>query len=507
MMPLRVVGLGRGDLQALERLQQENLDFPVVISPSPPQFLAGYLEEKGKYLVDLADGFCKSAGRLSVEAWKEELARFIVEKWKNEPRTVLALPGKPEHGGGLLQALRREAALDADFSLEIVPGEDIRTELIIFLEEELETTFSGSVTLVDAWQLAQVKNELPGELVVTGVCSAQQLPGIRDWLLRWYPSNQPVHVLQFGDEGVLSRVDTSSLDALGQKDQFRGWFHLHLPPSGRHLLGDMIFMMEQLRAPDGCPWDRKQDHKSLQPYLVEEAYEVIAAIQEGDSVELCEELGDLLLQVVFHSCLAWEQGDFSLGDVVDGITRKIYRRHPHVFSGKEFHTVRDISQSWQEIKEEEKKEKQESRQGQKEKQKDQGRFSMPREFPALIKAQKVQKRAADVGFDWPDISGALDKLQEELEELKGAYSGGNLKKIEEEMGDLFFALVNVARFMGVDAELVLNQTVEKFKWRFQYIEEQVQLRGGDYNCFTLEELDCWWDEAKTREKNSRRFGE
>ena len=495
MGSLRVVGLGRGDEKALELILKLEPPAAAVICASLPGHLAHSLQETGLKLIDFEDKLSelgRLAGDFSLQETAVEAARSIVETWEKEPQAVLALPGKPERSSGLLQALRETAARNDGFSLEFHPGEDIRGELMDHLEADMpEVGFLKGVTLVDGYQLGQVTNVLPGELIITGIHGGLMLSRVRDELLRWYPLDHPVHFMHFDEKGTLSRVHASPLASLAQADPVVvGWMNLHLPLPRRYSLGDMIVMMEQLRAPDGCPWDRQQDHKSLKPYLIEEAYEVLAAIEDEDPPELCEELGDLLLQVVFHSCLAREQGDFDLWDVIDGITRKIYRRHPHVFADQKADTAHQVSLSWQAIKQEEKKEKK----------KESGRFVMPESFPALMKAQKVQKRAADVGFDWPDISGAFDKVQEEIEELKSAYSRGDREHVAEEMGDLFFALVNIARFMGVDSEMVLHHTVEKFKRRFQYIEEQVQDRGGDYSCFTLKELDHWWDEAKTREK-------
>ncbi len=489
---LRIVGLGRGDEKALEKILKLEPPAAGVISAELPGHLAHSLREAGLKLTDFEEEMPGEwAGDLPLQELAGEAARRVVEAWKKEPRAILALPGKPGRSSGLLQALRKTFVQENGFSIELFPGEEIRGEVLDHLEADMPGgDFSKGVTLVDGYQLDQVKNALPGTLVITGIHGRSMLPGIQEGLLRWYPSDHPVTFMQYDEKGNLSRVHASPLASIARADHVKGWVILHLPSPRRYSLGDMIAMMRQLRAPDGCPWDRQQDHQSLKPYLLEEAYEVLDAIEGGDPAELCEELGDLLLQVVFHSCLAREQGDFDLFDVIDGITRKIYRRHPHVFSDQKAETARQVSLNWQEIKQEEKRAKKKAS----------GRFVMPDAFPALMKAQKVQKRAADVGFDWPDISGAFDKVQEEIEELKSAYSRGNLEHVKEEMGDLFFALVNIARFMGVDSELVLHHTVEKFKRRFQYIEEQVQHRGGDYSCFTLEELDHWWDEAKAREE-------
>jgi tetrapyrrole methylase family protein/MazG family protein len=252
----------------------------------------------------------------------------------------------------------------------------------------------------------------------------------------------------------------------------------------------MAAMMAELRSPAGCPWDRQQDHRSLRPYLLEETYEVLEAIDSGVAADLCEELGDLLLQVVFHSELAREKGEFSFWEVVDGITRKIYRRHPHVFRQEKATDARAVSQRWQEIKLREKEQGGKSTH----------RFDLPPTLPALMKAQKIQKKAAAVGFDWPHVDGALAKVGEELRELEAERAAGNREKIEEEFGDLLFAMVNVARFLGVDAEQSLAAAIRKFTSRFAYIEEKVKASGKDFKAFSLADLDYFWEEAKSRNK-------
>ncbi len=242
--------------------------------------------------------------------------------------------------------------------------------------------------------------------------------------------------------------------------------------------------MEQLRK--NCPWDRRQTHYSLRPYMLEEAYEAIAAIESGDPDLLKEELGDVLLQVVFHSQLAREQGRFNLNDVINEVSAKLIRRHPHVFGKERYQTVSQVMQSWQQIKAAEKK-------------KDTKRsFGVDVGLPALTRAAKIQKRAAEKGFDWPDLTGAMDKLKEELSELENAYRQGAQGNIEEELGDVLFAAVNVARFLKVDPELALEKSLRKFLARFTYVEQQVKLSGQSFDKFTLEELDRWWEESKNK---------
>jgi len=242
---------------------------------------------------------------------------------------------------------------------------------------------------------------------------------------------------------------------------------------------ELIEIMERLLAPDGCPWDREQTHQSLQRYLIEECYEVIDAIQENNMDKLKEELGDVLLQVVFHAALASREGNFDFADVADTVKDKMVERHPHVFGSLQLKTSHDVLDRWEGFK----KEKKYILEG------------IPSMLPALMRAEKVQEKAARVGFDWPDVTGALEKVKEEMDELAQA---NNQQEIEEEMGDLLFAMVNVARFKGVEPEAALQACNDKFARRFNYIEDRVRLQGKKFNQLSLEELDLLWDEAKGR---------
>lgn len=257
----------------------------------------------------------------------------------------------------------------------------------------------------------------------------------------------------------------------------------------------LLEIMAQLRHPEtGCPWDIRQDFASLIPYTLEEAYEVAEAAERGDVDDLREELGDLLLQVVFHSRIAEEQGHFDFEAVADSIAGKLIRRHPHVFADTRFATDEERHRFWEDSKQIERQEKGkttpvESVLGQ-----------IPRDLPALMTAQKLQKRAARHGFDWPDIEPVFDKLHEELDELKAACKAGDEVNIREELGDLLFVIANVARHLEVDAEACLRAGNAKFTRRFRHIESRVAERGSRMTDHTLDELDAYWDEAKALEK-------
>ncbi len=247
---------------------------------------------------------------------------------------------------------------------------------------------------------------------------------------------------------------------------------------------ELVGVMARLRRKDGCPWDREQSHESLKPYIIEETYEVLDAIDRKDDDELREELGDLLLQIVFHAQIAAEQSRFTMDDVAAAIVEKLKRRHPHVFGNVEVEDSREVLRNWEEIKKEEGK--------------DSVLDGVPDGLPALLKAQRVQEKVRRVGFDWESIGGTFDKVREEIGELEKAVKDGDQAGIEDEFGDILFSLVNVARFLGINAEESLRQTTKKFSHRFRYIENRIEEKGErPIEEYSLEELDALWNEAKS----------
>ena len=259
----------------------------------------------------------------------------------------------------------------------------------------------------------------------------------------------------------------------------------------------LIEIMAALRTPvSGCPWDLEQDFSSIAPYTIEEAYEVVDAIERGDFADLTDELGDLLLQVVFHARMGEEKGLFAFPDVVEAITRKLIRRHPHVFGDTAHLTPDEVKGLWAKIKGEEKAERA-ARRGGSEPHK--GLLvDVPRALPALSRAVKLQSKASTVGFDWNDARLVLDKIKEEIAECEEAISAGNVAHVREEIGDLLFAVANLARHVDVDAEDSLRGTNAKFEKRFAYIEKTLAEQGIALKDASLEQMDKLWNEAKTK---------
>ena len=290
-----------------------------------------------------------------------------------------------------------------------------------------------------------------------------------------------------------------------------------------------VSIMARLRAPGGCPWDREQTFDSIKSYTLEETYEVLEAIDNRDWDELKGELGDLLLQVLFYSEMAQEQGSFSIDDVLDRLSTKLVDRHPHVFGDVKAETSSDVLRNWEALKAEEKKKRLEAGGGKGVKDDTRAESvlaGVSSGIPALLEAFKLSSRAAHVGFDWPNIEGLFDKLHEETEELRenlkefpapgpqpqgrGVAGSGkqNLPdqlraRLEDEMGDLFFVLVNIARYLSLDPESALKRTNRKFKQRFQWVEEKLRASGREPQQASMEELESLWQQSKRREKTAR----
>ena len=254
----------------------------------------------------------------------------------------------------------------------------------------------------------------------------------------------------------------------------------------------LVEIMRLLRAPDGCPWDREQTHETLKPYLIEESYEVLDAIESNDDLALTEELGDVLLQVVFHAQVASEEGRFDMRDVARAISDKLERRHPHVFGDIVADTPEIVLKNWDAIKKEEKAEKGEA---------DRGLLDdIPRHLPALLRAESLQRKAAGVGFDWEKLDEVTAKAREEVAEFIEAVEQKEPEaRVIEELGDLLFSIVNVARFIGVSPEEALSRTNQKFLRRFRYIESRLADEGTHPGEASLEQMDLFWEEAKSSE--------
>src|SRR3990167_866332 len=252
-----------------------------------------------------------------------------------------------------------------------------------------------------------------------------------------------------------------------------------------NLFQELVALMERLRGTDGCPWDKEQTHESLKPYLVEETYEVIDAIDSGEPAKLKEELGDLLFQVIFHAQIAKENNAFDVAGVLKGCLEKMTSRHPHVFGEEQLKTAEEVLRAWHKIKHKESGGKEKSIIG-----------SLPRHMPALQKAFKVQKKAARVGFDWEKVEDVIAKMEEELREVRQALAKGDYRELKEELGDLLFSAANLSRFLKVNPEEALERATKKFIERFKRVEAELASQGKEIGHASLEEMDKIWEDTK-----------
>jgi tetrapyrrole methylase family protein / MazG family protein len=342
------------------------------------------------------------------------------------------------------------------------------------------------LTLIEAQSLSNAHyppfpTDMPA--LLTAIDSIDLAFQVKKMLLAVYPKGHEVNIV----EGQMSKVEQLG-DFQTSTFNFRPSTCLYLPALGEGTSFESFAeIVAHLRAPDGCPWDQKQTHQTLRTHLLEEAYETLTAMDENDSAGMCEEFGDLLLQIVLNAQIATETDEFTTVTIIKGIYDKIVRRHPHVFGDVELNGVEGVLQNWEKIKE---KERKDNGVGEKEKGLLDG---VPSALPALTQALEYQDRAARVGFDWPEVEGVLDKVREEIEEIKQAQ---NIDEVTDELGDLFFVLVNLARWRKVDAESALRGTNLKFKKRFGYVEQGAKKQGRNLSDMTLEEMDALWDEAK-----------
>lgn len=353
----------------------------------------------------------------------------------------------------------------------------------------LELGSQPQVTLIDAHDLAgrhvpPFPTSVPA--LIGGLESPDLVVEMRQALLSIYPSNHTVQLVHVPDHSGSPEIEELPLGVIHNSLHISAGSCMYLPPLG---IGTSFEAFQEiiahLRAPDGCPWDREQTHQTLRTHLLEETYEVLAALDANNPAEMREEFGDLLLQVVLHAQIAAEYGEFNMAEVLETIHTKIVRRHPHVFGDLELKDAQGVLRNWERLKAEERQAN-----GKSEASLLDGVGSA---LPALLQAEQYQRRAAHVGFDWPDIQGVLDKMEEELQEVHAARDA---EERYSEIGDLLFAVVNLARWFKVEPESALRDANRRFRRRFGYIEQQARQQGRSISDLSLDEMEALWQEAK-----------
>lgn len=420
----------------------------------------------------------------SFEAVYDRITEQLREELLKGSEVVYAVPGHPMVAEKTIQLIGEK--LEQEYEIVIYPAMSFVDE--IFRVLKFDPIDGVLIRNYDA--LKDVGLTGQEWLIVPQVYNKLIASEVKLDLMTAYPDDAWVYVVQaLGTPG--EKVDKVPLFEMDH----RAYNHLTtlvLPPNSEVIsLSKLAKVMATLRSDNGCAWDREQTHDTLKTCLIEESYEVLDAIEKRDMYNLCEELGDLLLQVVFHTQLASENRDFELQDVLQGVIQKLIRRHPHVFGTEKAETADDVIITWDRVKQEEKANNNEEA----------AFFKDPLGLPALMWASATQRRVAKAGFDWPDYEGPWGKVQEELQELKGALTDGI--GIREELGDLMFAIVNLSRFLELDAEEVLRDTIHKFQSRFLKMVELSQKDGQDFQRLPLEEMDVFWEKAKSEEKSSK----
>lgn len=417
-----------------------------------------------------------------------EIIRQVLELGKRPEGVTYAVPGHPYVAETTCPAIVQQAR-ELGIPVRVLEGLSF-----------LEPTFTalgvdpyGDMVLVDALELGMHNCPLfppSAPALIAQIYNRQTASNVKLTLAAVYPDEYPVQLVH-GAGTADQIVETLKLYEIDRSPYIGLLTSLYVPPMAKETSFEAFQeLVAHLRAPDGCPWDREQTHQSLRTSLLEETYEVLQSLDEEDPEGMCEEFGDLLLQIVLHAQIAAEEGEFTMADVLEHIHKKIVFRHPHVFGDLAVNGTGDVLTNWEKLKEAERKSNgQKNRNGLLD--------GVPKNFPALAQAQAYQSRAARVNFDWDTIQGVLEKVHEEMSEVSDAQ---NDDERAAELGDLLFAVVNLVRWYGVDAESALRESNQRFRNRFAYVEHRVKEMGKKMGDMSQKEMDIFWEEAKRQQK-------
>lgn len=482
---LKIMGLGPGAYEALtigalkELKNNKNIYFRTEKHPT-----VDFLKDEGIKFESYDHAYEKYD---SFDDLYKYIAEDLITKIKDDEDLIYAVPGHPLVAEKSVINLI-ELCKENNIQYEVLPA----VSFVDAMMEALQVDPIEGVKIIDAFDMKnQILDKRVGT-IITQVYNNFIASEVKLRLLEGYEDDtEIIFVRAAGVEGLES-IRKIPLYELDWQEDIDYLTSIYIPKDlgNKKDFQDLLDIIETLRNPGGCPWDREQTHESLKSALLEECYEVIDAIENEDEDALIEELGDVLLQVVFHASIGKEDGYFDIMDVIGGISNKMINRHPHVFGNEEVNTSEQVLVNWDEIKKEEKGIKTLTEEMQ----------NIAKSLPATTRAYKVQKKAKKVGFDWDDVNCAMDKVKEELNEIKEVYNCEDKSIIEGEVGDLLFACINVARFLEVDGELALDKTIKKFIKRFSYIENEAIKNNKNLKDMTLEEMDKLWEEAKTSEK-------
>ncbi|MGL4913002.1 MAG: nucleoside triphosphate pyrophosphohydrolase [Romboutsia sp.] len=485
MGKIKIVGLGPGDYSlisqgALESLQSSSRIFlRTEKHPTVDKLKETIKYTSLDYFYDKEENFEDVYGKIS---------EFIVDLSK-EGDLVYAVPGHPRVAERTVSIIESIAKVK-DIEVETIPSMSFVDAMFNYLAIDPADGFK----LVDAFEIDNAYIDTNTSMIITQIYDEFIAANIKLKLMEYYDYDQEVCIVNgAGVKNLESKkyVPLHELDRCENKFDYLS--SLYIPKSCKKMYNtvhELEKIMDTLRGPLGCDWDKKQTHESLKKYVIEEAYELCQAIDNDDIDEMIEELGDILLQVVFHCQIGQEEGFFDLKEVVNGICTKLIHRHPHVFKNEDI-DMDTFERTWEELKQEEKGETTTT----------DGLKRIPTHLPALIKAEKIQYKAALIGFDWDNIDDVIKKIDEEYKELLDECEEGNIKYIKEELGDLLFSIVNLARFLKINPEEALNCTSQKFINRFEFMEQSAIKSNRKLEDMTLEEQDKLWNLAKANKIN------
>lgn len=482
---IEILGLGAGDLEQLplgvykkligsSHLYLRTKEHPAVVE----------LEKEGLHYTSFDSIYEKHD---QFEAVYQEIVRILLDKAQSES-IIYAVPGHPLVAERTVQLLL-ENSPKRQVEINIGGGQSF----IDALFQSLKIDPIDGFQLLDGTLLERNQLQVDQHIFISQVYDQFVASEVKLTLMERLPDDYEVYIVTAAGsrDEIIEKVPLYELD---RRVTINNLTSVYIPPvkDEQILLKSFSKLREiiaELRGPNGCPWDKEQTHESLKKYLIEETYEVIEAIDSGDIDHLIEELGDVLLQVMLHAQIGEDEGYFSIDEIIEVLSEKMIRRHPHVFGNVKAESSEEVLQNWQEIKKQEKGEAAKSL-----------LEGVSKSLPNLIRAYELQKKAAKVGFDWQEITPALEKVKEELQEFENELKGTEEQMLlaKKEFGDLLFAFVNVARFLNIHPEEALFETNEKFIRRFQFVEEKVKGSGKAFEEHTLESLDRYWDEAKLK---------
>ncbi len=475
-----IVGLGPGNEEALTLGALKLLkSSPSVVFRTLKHPTVDYLFKQG-ISGESCDNFYEEK-----ESFDEVYKGIVEYLWQKKDRgesIIYAVPGHPLVAEKTVSLLINRCKLEG-IPYRIIPA----VSFVDAMMEALEIDAVEGIKIIDAFEMSAHQLDRREGTIITQVYNNFIASEVKLSLQGYYKDNKEIYFVRAagipGEESI-RKINLYDLDRQQDIDYLTS---IYIPKDEEVMdFKDLVDIMAKLRAQGGCPWDREQTHESLKRYLIEECYEVLEAIDLKDEDKMVEELGDVLLQVVFHASIGAEEGYFQIGDITQGICQKLIYRHPHIFGKVQVESSKEVLKNWEEIK---KVEKGYNTYTEELKQ-------VPKNLPALMRAEKIQKKAARVGFDWEKIEDAMSKVLEELDEVKGVYKGKSRERILEEVGDLIFSTVNISRFLDIDPENALNYTIEKFIHRFSFIEQEANQKGIELDKMSLQEMDSLWEESK-----------